>query len=319
MRPLLSLLLLLLLSWAAVSDSKVDYAIAIHGGAGWSPEQLEADKVKRVEEGLKQALEAGRRVLADGGPSLAAVERAVVVLEDHPDFNAGRGAVLNDQGGFELDASIMDGSNLRCGAVAGVRTVKNPVRLARQVMTQTRHVLLMGEGADQFAAAQKAETVPQDYFSTPDRVEAWNRKKARPGGRPHHPGTVGCVALDRDGRLAAATSTGGLTLKRFGRVGDSPVIGAGTYADPTCAVSCTGIGEEFIRRAVAYDVSARMRYGKVDLDTAVTTIVDQRLEPDMGGLIAVDSRGNIVMKFNTPGMARGAADSRGRFEVRIHP
>ena len=310
--------LFLLLLAAAPKAQPPGFALAVHGGAGWDPAQLGAAKTARLEEGLRAALESGRKVLASGGSSLLAVERAVTVLEDNPDFNAGKGSVLNEKGEIEMDASIMDGATLRCGAVGGVRRVRNPITLAHTVMTDSRHVLLMAAGAEQFGKSRGIELVDPSYFHTSERHESWKKAKQKQGGgKVIHPGTVGCVALDKKGQLAAATSTGGLTLKRFGRIGDSPIIGAGTYADDVCAVSCTGIGEEFIRRSVAYDVSARMRYGRRDLASAVGEIVTSRLPDDCGGLISVDRYGEIVMGFNTAGMARGAVDSEGRFEVAI--
>jgi beta-aspartyl-peptidase (threonine type) len=261
---------------------------------------------------LTQALALGRDRLADGGSSLDAVEQVIRMLEDHPLFNAGRGGVLNADGDAELDASIMDGRDRSCGAVAAVRTVKNPISLARLVMTRTRHILLVGDGAARFAAEMQVDLVEPEYF----RVSG--NSAGASGEARSLIGTVGCVALDRNGNLAAGTSTGGLKGKMVGRVGDSPVIGAGTYADnATCAVSGTGIGEQFIRHAVAYDVAARMGYLNASLEDAVHTQLFERLQPGDGGIIAVDRRGAISMQFSTAGMPRAAADSSGRFEVRL--
>ena len=254
-----------------------------------------------------------------------AVEQVIRFLEDDPQFNAGKGAVFNSDGGHELDASIMDGQTKACGAVAGVKTVKNPISLARLVMTKTQHVLLAGDGADRFAKEMKVDTVDQKYFWTEEQHQAWlkarEKQKQLEGDTPSstaHKGTVGCVALDKQGNLAAGTSTGGLTNKKYGRVGDSPIIGAGTYADnKTCAVSCTGIGEHFIRNAVAYDVSARMAYKGGSVKEAVSHVIHQILKPGDGGMIALAHDGSISMDFNTPGMARAAADSSGRFEVQL--
>jgi beta-aspartyl-peptidase (threonine type) len=293
------------------------YAIAIHGGAIGSSKFNDRQRTA-AEQTLTRALEIGKGVLEKDGTSLDAVEQVIRFLEDDPNFNAGRGAVFNAAGGHELDASIMEGRTRRCGAVAGVKTIKNPISLARLVMTKTRHVLLAGDGAEQFASEWKVERVENQYFSTPERYEEWQRARAKAAEPAQHKGTVGCVALDKHGDLAAGTSTGGLTNKMFGRVGDSPIIGAGTYADnSTCAVSCTGTGEEFIRNAVAYDISAQMAYKQTPLDAAVQNVLTKKLEAGIGGIIAVDHAGNIVMRFNTHGMARASADSSGRTEVKF--
>jgi beta-aspartyl-peptidase (threonine type) len=315
----------------------IAWAIAVHGGAG-SAERLSDEERQARETVLGEALDLGSRLLAEGGSSLDAVERVIRRLEDSPHFNAGRGAVLNAAGGFELDASIMDGSTLACGAVAGVRTVKNPISVARRVMTETSHVLLGGEGAEQFAVGQGFKPVEPKYFFTQQRHREWQQAQAKAaasrreggatgGGATNDngatndggsKGTVGCVALDTHGNLAAGTSTGGRTGKLFGRIGDSPVVGAGTYADNrTCGVSGTGIGEEYIRHAVAYDISARMRYLHASLEESVRAVMHETLRKGDGGVIAVSHDGAIVMDFNTPGMARAAADSTGRREVAL--
>jgi beta-aspartyl-peptidase (threonine type) len=310
----------------------VDWAIALHGGVGGDPRRQSDEANAARVASLEQALRIGTTILSDGGTSLDAVEAVVRFLEDDPQFNAGRGAVFNSAGGHELDASIMDGRDKSCGAVGGVRRVKNPILLARRVMTETPHVFLMGEGAELFAASQNLELVEPSYFDTPAAREAWEnqrRREADPNRRSTLQlqeadmgvsyGTVGCVARDGQGNLAAATSTGGITNKQFGRIGDTPIIGAGTYADnQTCAVSCTGIGEQFIRNNVAYDIAARMKYSSATLDSALDTILSDVLRQGDGGIIAVDSHGHISMKFNTPSMARAAADSSGRFDVIWH-
>ncbi len=298
------------------------YSIAIHGGAGTMDPNAPAAEQQAYLEGLSRALRAGRDVLAAGGSSLDAVEQSVRTLEDDEHFNAGKGAVYDAAGRHELDASIMDGSTLACGAVAGVTTVKNPIALARVVMEKSGHVLLAGAGAEQFAAENGVERVENRYFDTPKRLAELQRKlevlKREPTTRYREKGTVGAVAVDTHGHLAAATSTGGMTAKRFGRVGDAPIIGAGTYADDrTVAVSCTGVGEAYIRHAVAYDVSARIAYKGQSVRDAVTAVIRQTLHPDDGGLIAVGPHGEIVTMFNTLGMYRGLADSTGRFEVHI--
>jgi beta-aspartyl-peptidase (threonine type) len=307
-------------------SGRLEFAIAIHGGAG-SLGNLSAEQREKRLDSLRQSLTIGRDILKDGGTSLNAVEHVIRFLEDDPQFNAGKGAVFNSEGGHELDASIMDGRNRACGAVAGVKTVKNPISLARLVMTETRHVLLAADGADRFAQEMKAETVDQEYFWTESKHKAWlevrekqERKKDEKSTSRNYKGTVGCVALDKHGNLAAGTSTGGLTNKKYGRVGDSPIVGAGTYADnKTCAISCTGIGEHFIRNAVAYDVSARMAYKGESIKEAVSHVIHETLKPGFGGIIGVAHNGSIWVDFNTAGMARGAADSSGRFEVHLGP
>lgn len=314
------------------SSQKMKYAIAIHGGAGPNPKNFTKASIESRRASMHKALEIGVQVLKEGGTSLEAVEKVVMFLENDSQFNAGVGAVFNSAGSHELDASIMNGRDLSCGAVAGVSIVKNPISLARMVMTETRHVLLAGNGAEEFARTMKVGLVEPSHFDTERTREAFQRIKAKLGdtgswskdtkldlqevdtGSYH--GTVGCVALDADGNLAAATSTGGMTNKQFGRVGDSPIVGAGTYADnKTCAVSCTGHGEQYIRNAVAYDVSAQMKYRNFSAKQAVEDVLKNRLKPGAGGIIVVDKEGQIAMDFSTAAMARAAADSNGRFEV----
>lgn len=298
----------------------VQFAIAIHGGALGDVTKFNDQHRAAAEQALARALEIGKGVLEKDGTSMDAVEKVIRFLEDDPTFNAGRGAVFNAAGGHELDASIMEGRTKRCGAVGGLTTVKNPISLARLVMSETRHVLLVGGGAEEFAGKMNVERVKNQYFSTPARHEELQRAQKKAAEASQHKGTVGCVALDKHGNLAAGTSTGGLTNKMFGRVGDSPIIGAGTYADnATCAVSCTGTGEEFIRHVVAYDISAQMKYQHKSLDEAIQNVLTEKLERGIGGIIAVDHAGGIVLRFNTSGMARAAADSSGRHEVKFGP
>ncbi|MCP4662630.1 MAG: isoaspartyl peptidase/L-asparaginase, partial [bacterium] len=269
--------------------------------------------------------------LDDGASSIDVVEQVIHILEDSPLFNAGKGAVFTHVGTHELDAAIMDGSTLNCGSVSGVKTVKNPITLARHVLENSRHVFLIGEGAEQFAGEMGLERVDPEYFFVQRRYDQWQAALAREkeaqekesgaetekDSEDKH-GTVGVAALDRAGNLAAGTSTGGLTNKRFGRVGDVPVIGAGTYAsNRTAAISCTGFGEQFIRNTVAHDVSALMEYRGLSLEEAAKIVVHQKLEPGDGGLIGVAHDGSIAWVFNSKGMFRGAADSSGRFEVKI--
>jgi L-asparaginase / beta-aspartyl-peptidase len=302
------------------------YALAIHGGAGaLPPRPLSSEREQAFHTGLANALGAGQAVLERDGCALDAVEAAVTSLEDNALFNAAHGAVLTIAGTAELDAAIMDGEQLRAGAVAVVRTVRNPVQLARRVLEDTPHVFLVGEGAERFAEQTRLARVPNEYFITPDRrrqLEAFKAQPAAPAALEQPPfGTVGAVARDRSGRLAAATSTGGMNGKRPGRVGDSPVIGAGTYADNrSCAVSTTGHGEWFLRTVQAYDIAARMRYGGASLEAAVVASIEQRL-PQLGasgGLIAVEPQGTIVIRYNTPAMFRASVRSGEQAVVHIY-
>jgi beta-aspartyl-peptidase (threonine type) len=300
-------------------------ALAIHGGAGTAPRALmSAEREQRYRAGLEAALDGGFAVLERGGSALDAVTAAVRLLEDHPSFNAGHGAALTRERAAELDAAIMDGRQLRAGAVASVRHVKNPIELARRVMEKSRHVLLVGAGAEEFALEEGLTLVPNNYFRTAERLEQLEaEQRGRPLSElvPASAGTVGAVARDADGNLAAATSTGGLTNKRPGRVGDSPIIGAGTYAkNGVCAVSATGHGEYFIRAVAAHHVCAAVEYRAMSLEQAVHELLHEIL-PALGGdggLIAVGARGRIVMDFSTEGMFRGARDSTGKREIAIY-
>jgi L-asparaginase / beta-aspartyl-peptidase len=288
-------------------------AIAIHGGAGVMGRIPEARQALYLA-GLERALDSGHGILEQGGSSLDAVSAAVVALEDDPLFNAGRGAVYNAAGKHELDASIMDGATLRAGAVAAVSRIRNPVLAARAVMEKSPHVLLAGKGAEQFAQKHRLRLVTGQYFHTEERLRA-----LRKGLKRHH-GTVGAVALDRRGNLAAATSTGGYTGKLAGRVGDSSIVGAGTYADnASCAVSGTGWGEAFIRVALAHEVSARMRHLGETLAQASRAALKAaaRIGGD-GGLVALDRRGNLAMPFTSDGMFRACVRADGRRLVKIY-
>ena len=302
---------------------RVEWALAVHGGAGTIARDMPAERRQAYVEALRAALRAGAEALGRGEAALDVCEQIVRSMEDDPLFNAGRGAVFNHEGEHELDAAIMDGRDLSAGAVGAVRTVRHPVTLARRVMEQTDHVLLVADGAEAFADATGVERVENSFFDTDRRREAWERERAKARdetgeGEPDEKGTVGCTARDVRGSLAAATSTGGLTNKRFGRVGDTPIVGAGTYADNrTAALSGTGEGEEFIRHAVAFSISQRMALLGESLAEAQRAVVHGVLRPEEGGVIGVDSRGEIAWAFNTPGMYRGAADSTGRLEVAI--
>lgn len=307
--------------------------IVIHGGAGViERSHMSAEREASYRAGLAAALDAGYAVLEGGGAALDAVAAAVRTMEDDPQFNAGRGAVLNHDGICELDAAIMDGAGARAGAVASVHHVRNPIDLARLVMDKSPHVLLAGQGAEEFALAQGVVLVPESYFITPERVRELEQEKRggaqRPPSaplplRPSQPrglGTVGAVALDAQGHLAAATSTGGLTNKLYGRIGDTPIIGAGTYASESCAVSGTGQGEYYIRQVVAYDICAMMQYQHLPLARAVDTMIHDKLKRTggEGGVIALDRDGNYAMDFNSAGMHRGVRDSRGRREIAMY-
>ncbi|MCB0292714.1 MAG: isoaspartyl peptidase/L-asparaginase [Calditrichaeota bacterium] len=308
------------------------FGIVLHGGAGTIlKENMTAETETAYREKLSEALQVGYDILKNGGSSLDAVEQTIHILEDSPLFNSGKGAVYTHDGTHELDASIMDGRTRNAGAVAGVQRVKHPISLARQVLEHSPHVMLSGAGAEAFAAQQGLEMVDPAYFDTERRYQQLQKaleKEAAEGTssalRPaadHKFGTVGVAALDQQGNLAAGTSTGGMTNKRFGRIGDSPVIGAGTYADNrTCAVSSTGHGEYFIRSVVAYDISALMAYKGMTLQQAADEVVMKKLVEfgGEGGIIAIDKNGNIAMPFNTPGMYRGYMDKDGRAVVKIY-
>lgn len=290
------------------------FGIAVHGGAGTMPCSLLTPEIeKNCNDALKRALEAGNAVLENGGLSVDAVEAAVIELENFELFNAGKGSVFTSRGTHEMDASIMEGKSFGCGAVAGIKQIKNPITLAKQVLLHSEHILLLGDGAEEFARMHNIEFADEKYFFSQMRFEQFLKAKKSEMVVLDHVderkfGTVGAVALDKHGNVAAATSTGGMTNKHFGRVGDSPIIGAGTYANnATCAVSCTGHGEFFIQQVVAYDVHCLMAYKGLSLEDACNFVVHDKLKHILaeGGLIAIDKDGNIVLPFNTPGMYRG--------------
>lgn len=312
---------LISMAWA---DAPV--TLVIHGGAGIKREDLSAEREAECRATLVLALRAGFAQLKQGGKSVEAVKQAIVVLEDSPLFNAGRGSVLTADGTVEMDASLMDGGTFQAGAVAGVQGVRNPILLSELVMLQTKHVLLAGRGAEELARQHALRFEEPEWFIVPEqraRLDKARKKSAQldaPDDFTLRIGTVGAVALDAAGHLAAGTSTGGLVNKRSGRVGDSPIIGAGTYAeDGVCAVSCTGHGEFFIRNAVAHDVAARMKYGKATLKEAAETVVNGTLKTQQGtgGLIAVDAQGHISTPFNTPGMFRAWMTADGVAHVAV--
>jgi len=326
---------------ANITSKSIDnsrYGLVIHGGAGTiKRENLSAAKEAEIRLKLSEALKVGYQVLESGGTSIAAVTATIVVLENSPLFNAGKGAVFTAKKEHELDASIMEGQFLNAGAVAAVTTVKNPILLAEQVMQNSRHVMLSGAGAEIFSQQQGLEQVENNFFSTDFRLQQINKALDNEKSShienfsideidifahdPHKKfGTVGAVAIDKNGNLAAGTSTGGMTNKRFGRIGDSPVIGAGTYADNrSCAVSATGHGEFFIRYTVAHDICARMLHGKKSLEVAANEVINQELVSagGDGGIIAIDKEGNFVMTFNSPGMYRGSKFNDSELETKI--
>lgn len=304
------------IGWKILSD---DWQLVIHGGAGGiSRESLTSEREGRLRDTLERALQAGGSLLGVGGSSVAAVQAAIVLLEDSPLFNAGKGAAFNAAGVNELDASIMRGSDLQAGAVAGVTRIRNPVLAAHAVMVGSTHVMLAGTGAERFAAERNIELVEPEYFRTEERWRQLERVRAGESG--FELGTVGAVARDAERHLAAATSTGGMTNKRYGRVGDSPIIGAGTYADDrSCAVSATGHGEYFIRLSIARTICALVELGGVNLSDAAKDVIGGRLAGlgGEGGIVAIDASGTIVAEFNSSSMYRGWVSAGASPEVRI--
>ncbi|WP_084490282.1 isoaspartyl peptidase/L-asparaginase family protein [Niabella ginsenosidivorans] len=333
------LLILTIFFCAAVHAQNKKYVLVVHGGAGTIlKKNMTAEKEKAYTEALTQALQAGYNVIKNGGASLDAVEAAIHVLEDNPLFNAGKGAVFTHDGRNELDASIMDGKTLKAGAVAGVTTIRNPITAARAVMDRSEHVMMVGKGAEIFAKEAGLTIVDPKYFWTKERwkglqeaikedsvkaVLDHNSKTTSKLGtinRDYKFGTVGCVALDNAGNLAAGTSTGGMTNKKYGRVGDSPIIGAGTYCDNrTAGISCTGWGEFFIRNVVAKTICDLIAYKGYSIEQASKEVLDNvgAMGGD-GGLIILDKNGNMAMPFNTEGMYRGAVTADGKIEVQIY-
>ncbi|MFD0977345.1 isoaspartyl peptidase/L-asparaginase family protein [Salinimicrobium gaetbulicola] len=325
------------ISTAEEVDSIPNFGIVIHGGAGTILKENMTDSLEQAYKAkLEEAIRTGHEILAKGGTALEAVQRTINVMEDSPLFNAGKGAVFTNAGTNELDASIMDGETLNAGAVAGVKTVKNPIDLAYEVMVNSDHVMLGGEGAETFAKEQGIELVDPQYFYTESRYKSLQRIREKEKTELDHDGktafmdpfikdskfgTVGCAALDKNGNLAAGTSTGGMTNKRWGRIGDAPIIGAGTYANnATCAVSSTGWGEFFIRGMVAHDISALMEYKGLSLEEAAKLVIQEKI-PALGGdggIIAIDHDGNVAMEFNTAGMYRAKMNKNGELEIGIY-
>ncbi len=316
----------------AFAPEQTPLVVVIHGGAGTIlKKNMTPEKERAYGEIIARGLSEGVAMLEGGASSTDVVEAIIVLLEDSPLFNAGKGSVFNHEGKHELDASIMEGASLKAGAVAGVTRIRNPIKLARLVMNRSAHVFLMGEGAEIFARSHGVEMVENSYFFTVRRWEALEKAKKREAKAEKEAqqkqtpdekhGTVGVLALDSRANLAAGTSTGGMTNKRFGRVGDSPVIGAGTYADNrSCAVSATGHGEYFIRAAVAHDIAARVAYAGKTVQEAADAVIQEKLVAmgGTGGVIVLDAKGNVAMSFNTPGMYRGAMKSGGQPMVKIY-
>ena len=298
------------------------YAIVIHGGAGvMSEEKMTREQQAEYKAKLNEALELGNKLLKEGAEAVDVVVKVINVMEDSPLFNAGKGAVFTNEEKVELDASIMEGKTLNAGAVTGVRDIKNPIIAAREVMQHSEHVFLSGKGASEFAKKQGLEIVPNKYFYTKSRLESLKKlkKQERERIQKDNMGTVGCVVLDKHGNICAGTSTGGMTNKRYGRIGDAPVIGAGTYANnKTCAVSCTGHGEYFIRLGFARDISALMEYKNLSVEDACREEIRKLADLNgTGGVIALDANGNIAMEFNTSGMFRGYIKSTGEKKIAI--
>jgi beta-aspartyl-peptidase (threonine type) len=316
------LLILILASINVIAQEK-KFGIVIHGGAGRIvKENMSAEREAEYSNKLKEVLETGYKILAEGGSALDAVETVIKLMEDSPLFNAGKGAVLTEKGVAELDASIMDGKTLSAGAVAGIKHVKSPITLARLVMEKSPHVMMISDGAEEFAKQNGLEMVDNEYFITKERWESYQRalQREEEKKRAEKHGTVGAVALDKEGNIAAGTSTGGMMMKKFGRVGDAPIIGAGTYANNnTCGVSATGSGEYFIRVGVAKDISSLIEYKGMTLKSASEEVI-KKVEDlgGSGGVICLDKFGNIAMPFNTEGMYRGFYLSGGNPVVKMY-
>ncbi|MGK6351359.1 isoaspartyl peptidase/L-asparaginase family protein [Parapedobacter sp. DT-150] len=330
--------LLLILALYSPTLGQTRYVMVIHGGAGTIlKENMTPETEKAFTDALTQALQAGYAQLQAGKSSLDAVEAAILIMEDNPLFNAGKGAVFTHEGKNEMDAAVMWGPTRAAGAIAGVTTIRNPIKAARAVMEQSEHVMLTGKGAETFAASKGLEIVDPSYFRTENRWEALQRVLKRDSlktqldhdenkqsssmalANDYKYGTVGAVALDKDGQLAAGTSTGGMTNKQYGRVGDAPIIGAGTYANERVAISCTGWGEFFIRGIAAYDVAAQMEYGDTPVAEAASAVIEKigKMGGD-GGMIALDNAGHMAMPFNTAGMYRGTITETGEIEIAIY-
>ena len=324
-------MILFVIGCSSTDNLENNFGIVIHGGAGTIlKENMTLELEEKYKNALKEAVLIGYEILNNGGTSQKAVEKTINYLEDSPLFNAGKGAVLNFDGEVELDASFMEGKNLNAGAISGSKKIKNPISTAIKVMNSSSHVMLSGKGADDFAIEHNMQTVKQNYFKTERRINSLKKIKSIENNkvsnllnsdyRVQKLGTVGCVALDKFGNLSAGTSTGGMTNKKWNRIGDAPIIGAGTYANnKSCAVSSTGWGEYFIRGVVAYDIAALMEYKNLSIKKAAKTVINKisKMGGD-GGVIAIDKQGNIAMEMNTSGMYRAHINSKGEIDVKIY-
>ena len=314
-------LLMLLCFFYSCNSNKVDFAIVVHGGAGTILKKNMSDEMELAYKlKLEEAINAGYNILEKNGSSKDAVEETIKILENSELFNAGKGSVLSNKGVVEMDASIMNGQNLNAGAISGIKTIKNPISAARLVMEKSEHVFLSGEGAEEFAKLQGLDIIDNEYFITETRLKSLLNAKKRDSIKDNKFGTVGCVAIDKFGNITSGTSTGGMTNKKWNRIGDVPIIGAGTYANNnTCGISSTGWGEYFIRNVVAYDISSQIEYKKISIDLAAkNTLKKVKDLGGSGGVIGIDKNGNILMDFNTEGMYRGYKKSDGESEISIY-
>ena len=312
---------MLLCFFYSCNSNKVDFAIVVHGGAGTILKKNMSDEMELAYKlKLEEAINAGYNILEKNGSSKDAVEQTIKILENSELFNAGKGSVLSNKGVVEMDASIMNGQNLNAGAISGIKTIKNPISAARLVMEKSEHVFLSGEGAEEFAKLQGLDIIDNEYFITETRLKSLLNAKKRDSIKDNKFGTVGCVAIDKFGNITSGTSTGGMTNKKWNRIGDVPIIGAGTYANNnTCGISSTGWGEYFIRNVVAYDISSQIEYKKISIDLAAkNTLKKVKDLGGNGGVIGIDKNGNILMDFNTEGMYRGYKKSDGESEISIY-
>ena len=314
-------LLMLLCFFYSCNSNKVDFAIVVHGGAGTILKKNMSDEMELAYKlKLEEAINAGYNILEKNGSSKDAVEETIKILENSELFNAGKGSVLSNKGVVEMDASFMNGENLNAGAISGIKTIKNPISAARLVMEKSEHVFLSGEGAEEFAKLQGLDIIDNEYFITETRLKSLLNAKKRDSIKDNKFGTVGCVAIDKFGNITSGTSTGGMTNKKWNRMGDVPIIGAGTYANNnTCGISSTGWGEYFIRNVVAYDISSQIEYKKISINLAAkNTLKKVKDLGGNGGVIGIDKNGNILMDFNTEGMYRGYKKSDGESEISIY-
>ena len=318
MQMKIQLFLIIFFSISFIKSSNIEFLLAINAGAIDAPRsEMTKEEETEFKQGLLKALRIGYKILSNNGTHLDAVQATLNSMEDNPTFNSGKGAKVNQKFQCELDSSIMDGSNLKCGAVASVQRIKNPINAARLVMERTRHVLLVGPSADEYAESEGLTMVPNSYFMTPKMIKEWYDAQHKSYNEiPQHE-TCGALALDKKKNLAAGTSTGGITYKMAGRVGDSPIIGAGTYANnDCCAISCTGLGENMIRRSVAFDLRARMKYKGLSLKDSSQEVISE-LEDLTGGFISIDKDGNVEMPFNSAGMARAWVNNEGVAHIQL--